>query len=560
MLRLAPRLTAFLLAGPVLFGIAATIAPAFGYFPALGTDTPSLEPWRELLSRPALLRSAMLSLASGIFTALVSLAIVAAFVAGWSHTQTFRRLQHLVSPLLSVPHAAAAFGLAFLLAPSGWILRLLSPWLTGFSQPPDWLVIHDRAGLAMMAGLVVKEIPFLFLVTLAALPQAKAADHSRIAASLGYGRMAAFAHGVWPLVYPQIRLAVFAVIAYASSVVDVAVILGPTTPAPLAVRLVGWMNDPDLSMRYMASAGAVLQFGVTALALAIWVVGERLVSRLARTLRMGGRRFENDRALRGISATTVVLTVAVVFAGLFLLALWSFAGYWPFPDALPQSFTTRNWERQAEAMMRPLSITLAAGLVSTMLALGLAIACLERESRTGNSGGSRGLYLIYLPLIVPQAAFVFGLQLFFLAIGMDGRFASLVLVHLVFVLPYVFLSLSEPWRAFDRRYLRIAGTLGASPGLALWSIRLPMLLRPLLVAAAVGFAVSVGQYLPTVLVGAGRWPTITTEAVALASGGDRRVIGTYALVQMLLPLAGFMMATVIPALVFLHRRDMRAGS
>ena len=210
MLRLAPRLTAFLLAGPVLFGIAATIAPAFGYFPALGTDTPSLEPWRELLSRPALLRSAMLSLASGIFTALVSLAIVAAFVAGWSHTQTFRRLQHLVSPLLSVPHAAAAFGLAFLLAPSGWILRLLSPWLTGFSQPPDWLVIHDRAGLAMMAGLVVKEIPFLFLVTLAALPQAKAADHSRIAASLGYGRMAAFAHGVWPLVYPQIRLAVFA--------------------------------------------------------------------------------------------------------------------------------------------------------------------------------------------------------------------------------------------------------------------------------------------------------------------------------------------------------------
>ena len=46
--------------------------------------------------------------------------------------------------------------------------------------------------------------------------------------------------------YPQIRLAVFAVIAYSSSAVDVAIILGPTTPAPLAVRLVQWMNDADL--------------------------------------------------------------------------------------------------------------------------------------------------------------------------------------------------------------------------------------------------------------------------------------------------------------------------
>lgn len=87
-----------------------------------------------------------------------------------------------------------------------------------------------------------------------------------------------------------------------------------------------------------------------------------------------------------------------------------------------------------------------------------------------------------------------------------------------------------------------------------------MLLRPILVASAVGFAVSVGQYLPTLLVGAGRWPTITTEAVALASSGDRRVIGVYAFIQMMLPFIGFAAATLVPALVFMRRRDMRAGS
>jgi putative thiamine transport system permease protein len=124
----------------------------------------------------------------------------------------------------------------------------------------------------------------------------------------------------------------------------------------------------------------------------------------------------------------------------------------------------------------------------------------------------------------------------------------------------VFLSLSGPWRAFDPRYSAVAASLGASPAMIFWRVRLPMLARASLVAAAVGFAVSVGQYLPTLLIGAGRWPTLTTEAVALASGGDRRLIGIYALLQLLLPFLGFLMATLIPAMVFANRRDMRAAA
>ena len=87
-----------------------------------------------------------------------------------------------------------------------------------------------------------------------------------------------------------------------------------------------------------------------------------------------------------------------------------------------------------------------------------------------------------------------------------------------------------------------------------------MMAKSALVACAVGFAVSVGQYLPTLLIGGGRWPTITTEAVALASGGDRRVIGVYAFVQMLLTFVGFALAMLVPAFLFRNRSDMRAAS
>jgi putative thiamine transport system permease protein len=164
------------------------------------------------------------------------------------------------------------------------------------------------------------------------------------------------------------------------------------------------------------------------------------------------------------------------------------------------------------------------------------------------------LQALYIPLLVPQIAFLFGLQVLFSFAGLDGTFVAVLLVHLVFVFPYVLLSLSDPWRSWDPRYGQLVRALGRGPDAIFWRVRLPMLLRPVLTAAALGFAISVGLYLPTLLIGAGRWPTVTTETVALASGGDRKLIGATALVQALLPFLGFAVAALVPAIIFRNRR------
>ncbi|MFN3546725.1 MAG: ABC transporter permease [Mesorhizobium sp.] len=554
--RLGPPAAILLLSVPVLAGLAGTVLPAFGFLPALGGEALSLEPWRQLAAVPGIAGSALLGLQAGLASAALALGVVMLFVAAWAGTSTFSRVQHLLSPLLSVPHAAAAFGFAFLIAPSGLVARLVSPELTGWESPPDLLIVNDPMGFSLIAGLVVKEIPFLLLVTLAALPQAPLARTRQLAASLGYGRIAGFLCCLWPLIYRQIRLPVLAVIAFASSVVDVAVILGPSTPPTLAVRLIGWMNDPELSMRFLASAGAMLQLGVSAAAIVIWIGIERIGALALRASCLQGRRLRRDALLRWLSLCLMLASAFAVFAGLGALAIWSVAGLWQFPDALPRSVSLKTWIATAPRVVEPLATTLAAGLLSTAVALVLTLLCLMREDETGRRG-TRAAALIYLPLIVPQAAFLFGLHLLFLLGGVGASLWALVLVHLVFVMPYVFLSLSDPWRAFDRRYEAIAAGLGKSRAEAFWRIRLPMLARPILTACAVGFAVSVGLYLPTLLIGAGRLTTITTEAVALASGGNRRVIGVYAFLQMLLPLAGFAVATLVPALIFRRFRAMR---
>ena len=559
MLRFAPALAVAILSLPVLAGLAGTVIPAFGYLPALGGTALTLDPFRVVLGQPGLLRSCLIALSCGVVTAAVSTALVAVFVGGWSQTRTFRFMQSLVSPLLAVPHAAAAFGLAFMIAPSGFLARLVSPWATGWTRPPDWLIVNDTFGLSLMAGLIVKEVPFLLLMVLAALPQVPVTASRQLSATLGYGRVSGFLLVTWPAIYRQIRLAVFAVIAFASSAVDVAVILGPTTPAPLPVRLVEWMNDPDLSARFMASAGAVLQLGVTLGALLIWLAVEKLGGLMLRRLAARGRRLRRDASVRHLALALMGLTAAIVFGGLGVLALWSVSGLWQFPNVLPDMLSLRGWEKTLPRVGGPLMTTITVGFAATVLSTLIVVASLAREAETGRTGGNRTLFFLYLPLLVPQAGFVFGLKLF-LAHGVVGAtWTALVLVHLVFVLPYVFLSLSAPWRAFDTRYEAIAAGLGKSRSATFFAIRLPMLARAVLVAMAIGFAVSVGQYLPTVLIGAGRLVTITTEAVALGAGGNRRVIGIYAFLQMLLPFLGFAFAALVPALLFRNRRAMKVA-
>mgnify|MGYP001247133887 CR=1 FL=1 len=160
--------------------------------------------------------------------------------------------------------------------------------------------------------------------------------------------------------------------------------------------------------------------------------------------------------------------------------------------------------------------------------------------------------LIYVPLLVPQAAFLFGLSVAFLRLGLSGGMLAVIWGHELFVFPYVMLALSDPWRALDRRMDRTAAALGAGPWRRLFALKLPVLMRPLLTAAAIGFAVSVAQYLPTLFLGAGRVTTLTTEAVALSSGSDRRLTGVHATLQSALPVAAYLLAAALPAM--LHRR------
>jgi putative thiamine transport system permease protein len=408
-----------------------------------------------------------------------------------------------------------------------------------------------------MIGLILKEMPFLLLVILSALSQIDVRRQLAAARSLGYGRGVAWIKIIMPQVWPLIRLPVYVVLAYALSTVDMAIILGPSNPPTLAVAVARWYSDPDPAMFLPASAGAVMQGVTVVAAISILWLGEALFSKAGRWwLWRGGRGLSAEPGLRIGAGAAVLIMLAGAFSMTSLL-FWSVAWRWPFPDTIPQSWSLRAWLSPQSGWGTAFGNTLILALTTTALSLTLAIAWLEGEDRAQLGRARWAEAVVYLPLLVPQIAFLYGLHVVFLRIGGMTGLIAVIWAQSLFVFPYVMIALSDPWRALDVRLVRTAAALGAGPTRRLFSVKLPMLLQPVLTAAAIGVAVSVAQYLPTLFLGAGRVATLTTEAVTLSSSSDRRITGVYATLQAALPFACYAFAFLVPAVLYRNRRDLQ---
>ena len=148
-----------------------------------------------------------------------------------------------------------------------------------------------------------------------------------------------------------------------------------------------------------------------------------------------------------------------------------------------------------------------------------------------------------------------GLYRLTLGLGIDGHYSGLWLAHSLYTAPYVLVALAPAYRGYDARYERTAHALGRGHAAFLWRVKWPMLQAPIVAAFAIGFAVSVTQYLSTQFVGAGRFATVTTEALTLAAGGQRTLMAAFALMQALLPALVF-----LAALALAHRQARRLGA
>ena len=541
--------------GPIFLGLFQNVVSIFGQKAYLDIAGLFANPLHTLLSVPGLSTAVLTSLSTGIIATVISLWLALIFCMIFLQKIVRSGKLAMITMLLSAPHVAVAIGLSFLIAPSGWVFRLIAS-IANFENPPDIFTINDPFGVSLIAGLVVKEVPFLIFVIIASITQIPVKSHLCEARALGYDLANCWIRIIIPQIWPLIRLPAFVVLAYSLANVEMAVVLGPTNPPVLSVLLMRMFLSPDVTLLAPASVGALLQILLVLFVFLVFYLLELLFRFFGKIWLCIGNR----SAIFGIIFPWIVqFSFCVMLLGcfaLFLSVVWSFSSHWRWPSVFPEALSFQTWIKLAPNLVLFLGDSILIASLTTLSAIIIAIAWFQTEKRDNAMDGKLLPFAICIPLFIPQIGFLFGLNSVFLKTGLSGSWFAVIWCHLLYVFPYVFIVMANPWRSLDPRISKSASALGVGPLKQLLFLKIPILIPSILAASAIGISVSIAQFLPTLFVGAGRISTLTTEVIALSYGSDRRILGVVATLQALVPWIAYAGAFFISRYIYNNRSGL----
>lgn len=523
-----PRIAALPLVLIFLLPLGLSLALLFPGF----TDVPA---FAALFAHPQFWSALRLTLFTGLASTVLALACALMIIAGRLNKPP------QAGAMLALPHLSLAIGLSLLIMPAGLLARIIAVPM-GWSSPPQWVTTQDAHGLALTAALVLKETPFLVWAFASLLNRddlrRSFAGQRAVAKSLGHGAMSVFLRVIAPQLLERSLWPLIAVFAYSLTVVDMAIIIGPAQPPTLA--LLAWSDLGDAEPGRAARGAAAVLALCVGIILLLLVVG--LCIRLARPHIRIWLSGPPTTGLDKISFLTQIWGFWKAFYAVvvILLLMQSVSGLWPFPALLPDSLSLAAWQRIGSDA-GPVITSLVLALATATVALAAAVAWFEAMPQRHDR---IMLWLSAFLLCLPSLLIGLGQYRMFLALGITGTAAAMFLAHVLPVAAYVFIMLQGPYRGFDRRWLAIAEGLGKGATGFLVQVKWPLLKAALLSAFAVGFAVSIAQYVPAQLAAAGRFSTLPMEAVTLASGGNRALTASFGAALTALPLAVFLLASL----------------
>ncbi len=530
---------------PIAIGVIVTLLSSLNVDFSLGSNLESsisginLNIWRDFFSEPQVSKSIFLTFKIASIATLLS--VLSTFLIGgfFYNSRVYVKLEKKILPfLLSIPHSTFAIGLIFLISPSGFFFRIINLFFN-WEAPPQVITYQDPGGYALIASLCIREIPFLLFVVFAALSQIKTRLTSLTASTMGYSAFTIWTKIIWPQIYQRIKLPIFIVLAYSLSPIDLSIIIGPNNPPNLIILILEWFQEPDLYYKKIASSATIFILFILLVQILLWWVIEKITAWLFKRVKTNGRRGKKNKSLEFLIFSFMAIIFFSMFFSFLLNFVWSFAKRWPFPEIFPNSFTLQYWERIIIfATNSYIFNSVFIGVTSTLLGLILCLFFLEAEKKFPFLK-KLFTYSIYFPLLIPSILFLFGIYLFYLYFHFDFIFMKIILVHLLFVVPYLFIVLRDNYHHYNEKYSIIAKSLGKNSLVTFFKVKLFLLIKPIIFALIIGFSVSFNEYLSTLWIGEGRVSTVTIEAVNLASGGERNIIGVFAFLQILIPLFFF---------------------
>lgn len=240
--------------------------------------------------------------------------------------------------------------------------------------------------------------------------------------------------------------------------------------------------------------------------------------------------------------------VFFIIVPLLVLPFWSFAGRWPWPGLLPEGFTLRGME---ELFSKPSDIL---SLLASSVFLSITVAILATVIGTMTSRALvfydfKGKELVsfgtILPVIIPGTAFAMGVHVIFIYLGLADTFTGVVLVHLIYALPYTVNIMMDVTAMTGNGLEMQSRVLGISPLRSFYRITLPLLLPGIISSVSMAYIISFSQYFITLMIGGGRVKTLSVVMVPFIQSGDRTIASSYAILFVLSTFVVFILLEIM---------------
>jgi len=206
------------------------------------------------------------------------------------------------------------------------------------------------------------------------------------------------------------------------------------------------------------------------------------------------------RRFPGFFALTL-LCLFLLYAPLIIVTVYSFNDS---PSITLWGGTSLRWyadvfwgpeaDKFKQAALNSLAIATAAAIAATVIATMSATAML----RAGHFRGKGASFaLINLPLMVPEIVTAVATLIFFSAIGFTTGYATILIAHTVFCIPFAYLPIAARMEGIEEVYEQAAQDLYATRWQAFRLILLPLMTPGILSGFLLAFIISLDDFIIT---------------------------------------------------------------
>ena len=203
-----------------------------------------------------------------------------------------------------------------------------------------------------------------------------------------------------------------------------------------------------------------------------------------------------------------LLTAAFLYVPIIVLIIFSFNS--AKSGAVWQGFSLTWYEKMFSnariiesagvSLLVAVLATVGSVVVGTLMALAM-----ERYTFKGKTFWDG---LLYMPVIIPEIVAGISLLLFFAAVGIERGLFTLVVSHIAFSMPFVYLTVRARLADFDRSVEEAAQDLGANELVTFQRITLPLLMPGVVSGALLAFTLSIDDFVISFFVNGKGWTTL----------------------------------------------------